>query len=32
MREELFQAAFITQAPEPVLPSNPNSLPDIHTT
>ncbi|XP_051249908.1 basal body-orientation factor 1 isoform X1 [Dicentrarchus labrax] len=32
IREELSPATFITQAPEPVLPSNPNSLPDIHTT
>ncbi|XP_070776996.1 basal body-orientation factor 1-like [Enoplosus armatus] len=32
IREELTPATFITQAPEPVLPSNPNSLPDIHTT
>ncbi|XP_054469332.1 basal body-orientation factor 1-like [Anoplopoma fimbria] len=31
IREELSPATFITQAPEPVLPSNPNSLPDIHT-
>uniref|UniRef100_A0A3B4Y8W8 Basal body orientation factor 1a n=1 Tax=Seriola lalandi dorsalis TaxID=1841481 RepID=A0A3B4Y8W8_SERLL len=31
-REELCPATFITQAPESVLPSNPNSLPDIHTT
>ncbi|XP_045918561.1 basal body-orientation factor 1 [Micropterus dolomieu] len=30
--EELSQATFITQAPEPALPSNPKSLPDIHTT
>ncbi|TMS21596.1 Basal body-orientation factor 1 [Larimichthys crocea] len=32
IKEELSQATFITQAPEPVLPSNPNSLPDMHTT
>ncbi|XP_056250107.1 basal body-orientation factor 1-like [Seriola aureovittata] len=32
IREELCPATFITQAPESVLPSNPNSLPDIHTT
>ncbi|XP_044021744.1 basal body-orientation factor 1 [Siniperca chuatsi] len=32
IREELSPATFITQAPEPALPSNPNSLPDIHTT
>ncbi|KAM9341489.1 basal body-orientation factor 1 [Symphorus nematophorus] len=30
--EELSQATFITQAPQPLLPSNPNRLPDIHTT
>ncbi|XP_049451672.1 basal body-orientation factor 1 [Epinephelus fuscoguttatus] len=32
IREELSPATFITQAPESVLPSNPNSRPDIHTT
>ncbi|XP_062252555.1 basal body-orientation factor 1-like [Platichthys flesus] len=32
IREELSPATFITQAPESALPSNPNSLPDIHTT
>ncbi|XP_078134141.1 basal body-orientation factor 1-like [Sander vitreus] len=32
IREELSPAIFITQAPEPVLLSNPNSLPDIHNT
>nr|XP_046268682.1 basal body-orientation factor 1 [Scatophagus argus] len=31
IREELSQATFITQAPEPVMPSNPNSLPDVRT-
>ncbi|XP_068436369.1 basal body-orientation factor 1 [Clinocottus analis] len=31
IREELSPATFITQAPEPFLPSNSNSLPDIHT-
>ncbi|KAM8915438.1 basal body-orientation factor 1-like isoform 2-T2 [Spinachia spinachia] len=30
MREELSPATFITQAPESLLPSNPNSLPDIY--
>nr|XP_020446435.1 basal body-orientation factor 1 [Monopterus albus] len=30
IREELSPAAFITQAPESVLPSIPNILPDIH--
>ncbi|GAA6213636.1 basal body-orientation factor 1 isoform X1 [Lates japonicus] len=30
--EELSPATFITQGPESVLPSNPNSVPDIHTT
>ncbi|XP_040917237.1 basal body-orientation factor 1-like [Toxotes jaculatrix] len=32
IRDELSLATFITQAPESVLPSIPNSLPDIHTT
>ncbi|XP_029349310.1 basal body-orientation factor 1-like [Echeneis naucrates] len=32
IREESSPATFITQAPESVLPSNPNSLPDMHTT
>ncbi|XP_042357237.1 basal body-orientation factor 1-like [Plectropomus leopardus] len=32
IREELSLATFITQAPEPFLPSNPTSRPDIHTT
>ncbi|XP_068563072.1 basal body-orientation factor 1-like [Cebidichthys violaceus] len=32
IREELSPATFITQAPEPVLPSNPNSPADTHTT
>ncbi|XP_069391420.1 basal body-orientation factor 1 [Paralichthys olivaceus] len=32
IREELSPATFITQAPESALPSNPNSLPNIHTT
>ncbi|XP_044231953.1 basal body-orientation factor 1-like [Thunnus albacares] len=32
IREELSPATFITQAPESLLPSNPNSLPDINTT
>ncbi|XP_024915488.1 basal body-orientation factor 1 [Cynoglossus semilaevis] len=32
IREQLSPATFITQAPELTLPSNPNSLPDIHTT
>ncbi|XP_058471712.1 basal body-orientation factor 1 [Solea solea] len=30
--EELSPATFITQAPQYALPSNPSSLPDIHTT
>ncbi|XP_075964210.1 basal body-orientation factor 1-like [Anarhichas minor] len=29
--EELSPATFVTQAPEPVLPSNPNSVPDMPT-
>ncbi|KAK2826112.1 hypothetical protein Q5P01_020326 [Channa striata] len=32
IREELSPVTFITQAPEPVLPLNANSLPDVHTT
>ncbi|KAM9842954.1 basal body-orientation factor 1 [Aulostomus maculatus] len=32
IREELSTTTFITQAPELVLPSNPTSMPDIHTT
>ncbi|CAJ1073627.1 basal body-orientation factor 1-like [Xyrichtys novacula] len=32
IREEQSPATFITEAPEPVLPPNPTSLPDIHTT
>ncbi|KAG7238564.1 hypothetical protein INR49_030837, partial [Caranx melampygus] len=32
IREELSPATFITQAPESILPSNPNSLPDVHNT
>uniref|UniRef100_UPI0037E995BA basal body-orientation factor 1-like n=1 Tax=Semicossyphus pulcher TaxID=241346 RepID=UPI0037E995BA len=32
IREEQSPATFITEAPERTLPSNPNSLPDIHTT
>lgn len=31
MKEKLSAATFITQAPESTFPSNPNSLPDIHT-
>ncbi|AWP16563.1 putative basal body-orientation factor 1 [Scophthalmus maximus] len=31
IREELSPATFITQAPESLRPSNPNSLPDVHT-
>ncbi|XP_070697806.1 basal body-orientation factor 1-like [Pempheris klunzingeri] len=31
IREECSPATFITQAPESVLPSNPNTLPDVHT-
>ncbi|KAF7665812.1 hypothetical protein LDENG_00130550 [Lucifuga dentata] len=30
--DKLSPATFITQAPESILPPNPNSLPDIHTT
>ncbi|KAK9533614.1 hypothetical protein VZT92_008721 [Zoarces viviparus] len=31
IREELSPATFVTQAPGPVLPSNPNSVPDMPT-